>query len=147
MKAKDFFRQVRVAEAELKILNAKISHYEELGFPRGGIVSGTGNRRKGTSAVELAACSAADALSDLEDQRRRFRAIVGRAEGIIKKIPQERYRQLLSFRYLCGKSFRWISDELDYSDPKSVYRAHGWALREAQKILDTEEKSNGKKIL
>jgi hypothetical protein len=63
-------------------------------------------------------------------------AIISRAERVIKQIPQEKYRQILEYKYLCGKSFRWISDELDYTDPNSIYRAHGWALKEAQKVLN-----------
>lgn len=140
MTAKEFFRQVRRAESELKLINAKLEHYEELGFPSGGIVSGTGNARKGTSRVELAACGAVDALRDLLDARRDFMGIITRAEGIIKMIPQEKYRKILSYRYLLGKSFRWISDELEYNDPNSIYRSHGWALAAAQRIINAQEK-------
>ena len=130
---------MRRAEKELKLLNAKLEHYEELGFPSGGIVSGTGNAHRGASRVELAACGAVDALRDLYDTRRDFLAIIARAEHIISLIPQEKYRQLLSYYYILGKSPKWISDELAYKDPNSVYRAKGWALWEAQKILDREE--------
>ena len=140
MTAKEFFRQVRRAESELKLINAKLEHYEELGFPSGGIVSGTGNAHKGTSRVELAACGAVDALRDLLDARRDFMGIITRAEGIIKMIPQEKYRKILSYRYLLGKSFRWISDELEYNDPNSIYRSHGWALAAAQRIINAQEK-------
>jgi hypothetical protein len=46
---------------------------------------------------------------------------------------------ILNYRYLCGWSYKSISDELKYNDPNSVYRAHGWALREAQKIINLQE--------
>ena len=52
----------------------------------------------------------------------------------------DKYRKILSYRYLCQWSFRSISDELKYDDPNSVYRAHGWALVKAQEILDRMEK-------
>lgn len=139
IKAKDFFQQVRDAESRLKMLTTKRRHYEELGFPSGSIVAGTGNRQKGTSRVELAACGAADVLTDIDDQERAYIAIIAHAEDIIGKVPQEKYRQLLTYHYLCAKSLKWVSDELGYNDPNSVYRAHGWALMEAQKILDQEE--------
>jgi len=140
MTAKEFFRQVRRAESELKLVNAKLEHYEELGFSSGGIVSGTGNAHRSSSRVELAACGAVDALRDLLDARRDFMAIISRAEAIIKKVPQEKYRKILSYRYILGKSFRWISDELEYNDPNSIYRSHGWALVAAQKIMNEQEK-------
>lgn len=138
MRAKELFRMVRTAESELKILNAKIQHYEELGMSMSmGSNSGMpGSGNRGTSRVEIAACGAVDATMDLERQKREYLAIIAKAEHVIKMLPQERYRQILTYRYICGKSLRWISDELEYTDQNSIYRAHGWALKEAQKILD-----------
>ena len=140
MKAKDFFRQVRLAKNDLKVLNAKLEMFEDLGMSFGGIAGGSGNKHRSTSRVELAACGAADALRDLEEQRRQFLAVIARAEQVIRQIPQEKYRMILSYRYLCDWSLKSISDELRYNDPNSIYRAHGWALREAQKVLNREEK-------
>ena len=62
--------------------------------------------------------------------------IINKARQVIKQVPQDKYRQILTLRYLAGWSFRSISDELKYNDPKSVYKAHGWALTEAQKVLN-----------
>ena len=140
MRAKDFFRQVSIAERELKILNTKLRHFEDLGMSMGGVSGVIGNKQRGSSRVELAACGAVDATVDLEKKRRQYLAIIDRAEGIIEQIPQEKYRQILEYKYICGKSFRWISDELEYNDPRSIYRAHGWALKEAQKVMNKDEK-------
>lgn len=142
MKARDFFRQVQRAESELKILNAKLRHYEDIGLSIGtGNNNGMpGNRNRSASRVELAAIGAVDVFQDLLSQQREFAAIVARAEHVIKMIKQEKYRQILNYRYLCGWSFKSISDELKYNDPNSVYRAHGWALHEAQVILNAQEK-------
>ena len=141
MRIKEFFQQVRRAETELKTLNAKLRHYEDLGLSQGSAFGSIGHSQRGTSRVELAACGAVDALSALEGKKAEYLAIIGRAERIIEQIPQERYRQILTYRYLCQWSFRSISDELEYSDPKSVYRAHGWALTAAQAVLDSMEES------
>jgi hypothetical protein len=139
MRAKEFFRQVAIAEAELKVIRAKISHYEALGMPSGGIAGSCAKgSNRNASRVEIGAIAAADALTDLEHQLKLYEDIVTKAEHIIRQIPQVKYRQLLSYHYVCGKSLRWVSDELDYTDPNSVYRAHGWALAAAQKIMDQE---------
>ena len=95
---------------------------------------------RGSSRVEAAAMGIFDATAELEKQAAEFLAIVRNAEALIARIPQDKYRQILTLRYLAGWSFRSISDELRYEDPKSVYRAHGWALSEAQKVLNKEEK-------
>lgn len=140
MRAKEFFRQVRVAESELKMLNAKLEHFEDLGMSISAGIGGTlGNRNRAASRVELAACGAVDALTAIRDLQRAYGAIIAKAEAVIKEVPQEKYRLLLNYHYLCGKSLRWISDELDYEDPNSIYRAHGWAMREVQKILDRRQ--------
>ena len=144
MTAKEFFRQVQRAEKEIKVLNTKLSHYEDLGFSLGGAVGVIGNKQKGSSRVEMAAIGAVDVLRDLENERAAFMAILARAEQVIRAIPQEKYRRILNYRYLCGWSFRSISDELAYNDPNSVYRAHGWALSEAQKILNRMVNDDGK---
>ena len=139
MTAKEFFRQVRSAETEIKLITAKLRHYEDIGLSFGGASGAVGNRQKGTSRVELAAVGAVDALAALEAQRSHYSQIIGKAEMVIASIQQEKYRQILSYRYLCGWSFRSISDELRYNDSNSIYRAHGWALVEAQKVLDRME--------
>ena len=141
MKAKDFFLQVRQAESKLKTLTARLSHYEEIGLTLSPSNNGPGSGgQRGTSRVELAAIGMVDATSHLTDEIKRYQAIVNRAEAVIAQIRQEKYRLLLNYRYLCGWTFRSISDELRYNDPNSIYRAHGWALREAQIILDREGK-------
>ena len=138
MKAKDFFRQVSRAEKELKILNAKLQHYEDIGFSMGGTSGVIGNKQRGSSRVELAAIGAVDVFRELHDQQNEYMAIIARAEQVIRAISQDRYRQILEYHYLIGKSFSWISDELAYKDKNSVYRAHGYALWEAQKILNKQ---------
>lgn len=140
MKAKEFFRQVRIAESELKVINAKLQHYEEIGLNISNPIGSIGGGQKGRSRVELAAIGAVDASEDLLKQKQAYLALITRAEQVIRNIPQEKYRQILNYHYLIGKSLPWISDELDYQDRNSIYRAHGWALAAAQKIL------NGMKI-
>ena len=141
MTAKEFFPLVRKAESELKVLNAKLEHYEELGFSMGGIAGGSGNRNRSASRVEMAAVGAVDTLRDLYDQRREYLAIIGRAERIIGKVQQDKFRKLLNYLYILGKSMRWISDELGYKDPNSVYRCKGAALSAAQRVMDEEEQN------
>ena len=142
MKSKEFFRQVLKAEKELKILKAKIRHFEDLGLTITSNTSAVGGHQQGASRVELAAIGKVDATADLNKELRQYMALIARAEQVIRDIPQERYQQILNYRYLCGWSLRSISDELGYNDPNSIYRAHGWALTEAQKILN-KMKENG----
>ena len=62
-------------------------------------------------------------------------ALVRQAQDVIRQIPQARFREVLTLRYLCGHTWRTISDEMDYADGKSVFRVHGWALQAADAVL------------
>jgi len=138
MKAKQYFKQIFKAEKELKILRAKIRHYEDIGYSisGGSIDSPVVCHSRGSSRVEAAAMGIFDATKLLEDQVREYLVMIRAAEELISRMPHEKYRNILTLRYLAGWSFRSIADELGYTDPNSIYRAHGWALQEAQRILD-----------
>ena len=138
MRAKIYFQQVLIAERELKMIRAKIRHYQDIGFSitGGSLDSPVISHSRGPSRVETAAMGIFDATQALETQARAFIAVIRAAEQVISQIPQEKYREILTLKYLAGWSWRSISDELRYQDQKSVFRAHGWALKEAQKILD-----------
>lgn len=147
MEARKFFQAVREAEEELKILNAKLAHYEDIGLNIGSPIGRIGgNSNRSASRVELAAIGAVDVFRDLINQQRDYLAIIARAEGIIRQIPQEKYRKILTYLYLIGKTPKWVSDEMGYSDPNSVYRAKGWALYEAQKIINKQESEDDGKM-
>lgn len=143
MKAKDYFRRVLRAESELKLLREKVRHYEELGLTITSNTSAVGGHHQGSSRVELAAVGAVDATRNLDEQIKYYTGVVARAEQVIRQIPQEKYRQILTYRYICGWSLKSISDELDYSDPNSIYRAHGYALSEAQGIINRLKDETG----
>lgn len=147
MKSKEFFRQVLKAEKELKVLKAKVRHFEDIGLTITSNTSAVGGHQQGTSRVELAAVGIVDATADLNAEIKQYMALIARAEQVIRSIPQERYQQILNYRYLCGWSLRSISDELGYNDPNSIYRAHGWALTEAQKILNKQMEGRYEKDL
>ena len=127
------------AEREIRTIKARIRHYQEMGIASPGNMTNTPvSHSMGSSAVETAAVGIIDALGALNANLGAYEKIVGDAEKRIEKIPQENYRRILTLRYLCGMSFRSISDEMRYTDRKSVYRAHGWALLEMGKVLRSE---------
>ena len=128
-----------VAERELKSLKARLAHYEDLGLNITSHMSDTPGSHKNTaSRVETAAVGMLDTLKAIQAKIGAYTVIIGDAEKMIAKIPQERYRQLLTLRYLAGMSLRSVGDELGYKDRNSVYRAHGWALLEMEQVLQEE---------
>ena len=119
----------------MRLLAAKKRHYEDMGFSISPKLTGMpGSGQRGISKVELAAVGMVDILMDIQDKIAEHAAIIQEAENLIARIPQEKYRQLLTLRYIVGMSWPSISDEMGYKDRNSVYRAHGYALIEAGKV-------------
>ena len=141
MTAKEYLRRVEHAEREIGMLRARIRHYEEMGMNITSHFSDTPVKgSRGASRVEAASVGIVDTMQSLNANLRAYEAIVHDAEVMIGRVPQEKYRQLLTLRYLCGMSLRSVGDEMRYQDRNSVYRAHGWALLEFQRVLNQSER-------
>lgn len=84
-----------------------------------------------------------DALSRLNANLGAYEKIVSDAEKMIEQVPQENYRLILTYRYLCGMGFPRIGEELRYKDRNSIYRAHGFALIEFGKVMRKNGQHDG----
>ena len=146
MKAKTFFLRTRSAESDIKRLERLIEHYNTLGASIsskwGGIGGGKGNN---SSRVETAAVGIIEAERGILDELNRYRRIVAEAENVISRIPQDRFRQILTLHYLGGMALADVARTMNYKYTENMYKAHGWALAAAQKILDVGE--NGTKAV
>jgi hypothetical protein len=136
MRAKDFFLAVRDAEHKIKVLRAKERKYREIASSITGMsetnIRTTGNR----SRTESAAVRLVDVEDEIADAGEQYVALIEKAEQVLGQIKTQRYNDVLTYRYILGLSWRSVADEMRYHDAKSVYRVHGWALAEAQRILD-----------
>lgn len=114
-----------------------IEHYESVGTSIsskwGGIGGGKGNV---SSKVETAAVGLLEAEKSILDEWMQYRRIVAEAENVISRVPQERFRQILSLHYLAGMTLADVARTMGYQHTENLYRAHGWALSAAQKIID-----------
>ena len=136
MQAKDFMLSVRTAEKELKRISAKKRHYADLAMSIGAkirvvVVDKTDNGSK----TETAAIGLAEMQELLDKLEKEYVSLVKKAEDLIAKLPQEKFRDILTYKYLCDWSWKSIRDQLGYKDEKSVYRCHGYALKELQKVM------------
>ena len=146
LKAKEFLQQVAYAEREIRTIKAQIDHFMDLGLRITSSMSNTPiSASRGSSRVETSAVGIVDGSESLNANLRAYEAKYEYAKKLVKRIPQERYRRLITLHYLCGWKLPRVGEELGYEDRNSVYRAHGWALVEMQKILD-EEGNNGLQV-
>ena len=136
MQAKEFLLKVQSAEQELRLLEAKKRHYEDFATSIGsGIGSAVGSKPSGASRVEAAAVGLTDLLTEIDVKIAEYVKLIRKAEKLIEKLPQAKHRQVLTLKYLSGWSWPRIRDEMGYKDPKSVFRVHGYALLELQKVM------------
>ena len=138
MTAKQYFEGVRLAERSLYLIRQQQRHTFEMATKLSGPGAEQHIRSPNVhSGVENAGVRLADLENDLQAQADKYISQIGEARQIINQLPQARFREVLTLRYLCGHTWRTISDEMDYADEKSVFRVHGRALQAADAILKT----------
>ena len=135
MNAKSYFERVRMAEKKLYLIRRQREHWEEMATRMSGTSEVKIRSTNMHSPTEDVALHLADLGHDLDEEEAKYTAIVKEAKWVIEQIHQERFREVLTLRYICGHSWKTIRDEMDYAGEKSVYKVHGWALLEAGKIL------------
>lgn len=139
MDAKIFFREALEAAHEIKDAEQQLSHYRDMiggtSVNLSPIVTAKNNRSK----VEDIAVNLAEIEADIADHIYIYTERIKAARAVIAQLQSYRQRQVLTLRYLCGHTWKTITDEMGYTEPKSVYRMHGWALISAQKVLDQQE--------
>lgn len=140
MDAKTFFRETLEASHEIKDLELQLDHYRDM---IGGVSARLSpiatSKSNNHSRVEDIALNLAEIEGDITDRMYTYTERIRAAGAVVAQLKSYRQRQVLTLRYLCGHSWKTITDEMGYSEPKSVYRMHGWALISAQKLLDQQE--------
>ena len=137
MTAKEYMAQVQKAGQELEILAAKKRHYIDLMQSIGANMSKTAviGTPSGSSKTEAAAVGLVDLAEQIDKKIAEYTEIIKKAEDLIDKLPQDKFRAILTYRYLCNLSWRTIRDKMDYKDEKSVFACHRYALKALQKAM------------
>ena len=135
MRAKEFLQEIDKAEKQLIMIAAHKQHLMDLATSIGVKLTGMPGNKAPSSRVETGAVGLVDLIVDLTDKEREYTQLVVKAKELISKVPQEKFQEILTLKYLCHWSWKSIRDEMGYKDEKSVYRCHGYALRELQKVM------------
>ena len=72
-------------------------------------------------------CSAVDACEQLYQKKAEINTALQEILSAIESIPDERQKELLTLRYVSGKSFKEIIEKMHYSEAR-IYVIHGRAL-------------------
>ena len=118
------------AEQKITALEERRERYEALAMKRTGVYSGgmPGGMRR-TSSVEHYVCK----ITDLERETARkideLADMVWIIEYEISLMPDDRHRDILTWRYLNGWGWNEIADAMHY-DRRQITRMHGEALQD-----------------
>ena len=99
------------------------------------------SRTRNVHALEDSVIRLMEAEESINEEIDRFVDIKMDISKTIARVRNENYRLILEKRYLCGETWEEITVSL-YHNRRWVFRLHGKALDEVQKILDSGETSH-----
>lgn len=134
MTAKSYLEQYRHLDNEIKIKQEQLSRLRELAesvSPFGsGISSGETSDKVGRTAAKLV-----DAENEIKEMINRLVALKNDIEKIIESVENAKLRQILTLRYINGRTFEKIAEEMGYSYMQ-IYRLHEKALEKVKNVIE-----------
>ena len=144
MTAKQFLLRVQRAEHELKLIAEKRRHFTDLAMAIGANMGkAVITKPSCVSKTETAAVGLVYLKQKLDKKEQEYTALVDKAEEMIDQLPQDNFRAVLTYKYLCGNSWKTIRDKMGYKDEKSAIRCNGYALSALQGLMNEEEQNAG----
>ena len=74
-----------------------------------------------------------DLINEYHEQIKQGHIVMTNIETALHRRSDERFRTLLSLRYLDGHSWEYIAEYMKYNK-RHIFKMHGWALQEFEKI-------------
>ena len=134
MTAREYMRELLRRSARIDALHERQRHYIALAERMTASYSGMPGGRRQASRVEEYACKAADLARELDRRIDEYVDLVREAERLISRLPDERYRDVLTYRYLNGWRFPRVARAMGY-ERKYIYRLHEQALHALDEIV------------
>ena len=133
MTAKEQLRQLATLNQRIDQRLKLIEYYMEQAERMGGALSQVGavTGTKERSPMERWVDKAVDLAHDLEGEVEELRAERRLIGGIVDRIPNPKYKQVLELRYFSPRTPKWeqIAEQMEV-DVRHIYRLHGEALLE-----------------
>lgn len=133
MTAKEYLRQLSRKDARIKALLERQRRYRELAERRTAVYRDMpGGGKKRVSPVEEYAVKIVDLEREIGRRIDEYADLTREIETAIDKVGDDRYRDILRFRYVNGWGWERIAREMHY-DRRQITRLHGLALLEIEK--------------
>ncbi|MCL2774339.1 MAG: hypothetical protein FWD71_13455 [Oscillospiraceae bacterium] len=117
----------------------EISYWREMASKAGSVFysetgTGIGSGNKKRSKVEDCVCKIADIENSVKDDMTRLYELKEKISHTIDKIKEPECKSLLIHRYLCGKKWEQVAEDMGYSYVHVVHRLHPKALKKINEI-------------
>ena len=136
MTAKEYMRQLSRKDARINALIERQQRYRELAERRTAIYRDIpGGGRRCSSSVEEYVVKIIDLEREIDRRIDEYVDLTREIEAVIDSVGDDRYRDILRYRYLNGWSWEKIAQEMHY-DRRQITRLHGLALLEIEKNFE-----------
>lgn len=130
MTAKEYLRQLSRKDARIKALLERQRRYRELAERRTAVYRDTpGGGQRHVSPVEEYATKIIDLEREIVRRIDEYADLTREVEAAIDRIGDDRYRDVLRFRYINGWGWEKIAREMHY-ELRWLHYLHGRALQE-----------------
>lgn len=132
MTAKECLRQLRYKNARINAMIERRQRYRELATRSTSVLRGefSGGRRMNSSCEEYV-CKIVDLEREIDQRIDEYVDLTRQIEANIDSLADQRYRELLRWRYINEWSWEKIAQSMHY-DRVTVWRLHGKALAELE---------------
>ena len=126
--AKEYLRQLSRKDARINAMIERQQRYRELAQRRTAVYRYIpGGGRRCSSSVDEYVAKIVDLEHEIDRRIDEYVDLTREIEAAIDRIGDDRYRDILRYRYVNGWSWEKIAQEMHY-DERWVRRLHGWAL-------------------
>lgn len=142
MDAITYLRQLGRMDKRIGALMERRDHYRQMathGTSRYNAVRMGGTDRR--SKVEDCVCQLVDLEREIDQRACEYADTTREVESTIARVADDRYRDILTWRYVNGWSWERVADAMHY-DRTWVWRMHGRALLAIDQIRSTKQRED-----
>lgn len=135
MLAKVYLGQLRFKNAKINSLLARRQRYKDLASRSTAVYRDMpGGGRRGSSSVEEYVCKIVELEREIDRRIDEYVDLTREIDALIRSVADERYRAVLTLRYINEWSWTKIAQEMNYS-VDWVWKLHGRALLEFDRVI------------
>ena len=128
--AREYLSQLTRKNARIQALMEQQQHYRETAerITRGYSKAPSASSHRAGSVIEGCVAGIDEVEREIKQRIEEYTELTREIEAAIARIPDDRYRDILRWRYVNGWKWERIAKEMNYSDMKWLWNLHRRAL-------------------